>query len=754
MIFADYPGHLIAGLLLIVSAVLMFFAFRCWQLQKAARQSYKWPLIVLQYIAIVILLLILWNPSRPKVSETLSRNSVLAFFDTSESMSIVENGRVNRLDKALDIYKGEFRPLDADSPGYKVFGFDRQTYHSGTSDFLRRWGSQTDMHGLLAELGKYDLAEGLHPDEDASNPNLEISGDIETDEPAKESRVVGAVIFTDGQADDKNIRTYLPLRSRDFQIAIIGVGSRERQADIVIKSINAPSRIAIDTACAIQVVVSARNFQNQPVTIELLKDDYVVDSKQIPAELFTRNRRRSDSLAKDATAEFTIGADRVGSYSFSARAKALEHETNLVNNVRSTMIDFVEETRLKVLLYSQIANFDIGKLRQALARDDKIELDFGLDVIRTPALAKNVAEAYGYVGLPDNRQGFNQYDIIILGPCEIDSLTNARIAGLYSFVVDRGGGLILLPGKAEFGPAEWTNKKVKALIPVIFDAGNPTIWPSSPGQIELTLEAVDGKVLDKGSLQEIDGQASPYYRIVSPKPASTTLALIKETPIISVHRVGRGRVCLLNISRLFSLYREDLQGGWLYKMVAGLTTHLGRVTAREAAIELFAERAAGQSNKIKFEAYVCDNSFVPVVGANVLLNIRDEVLTMNQVERGYYVAEIEDVQDQSIVATAQAEVNGVFLGEKAIAVNLPPVKTEMTNVELDEKFLRELAGKLDGKYFYADDVGDDIVKMFEAQTQVGSSRRMTSIWPSWPLLFVLCMILGVSWFVRRAIGLV
>ena len=69
-------------------------------------------------------------------------------------------------------------------------------------------------------------------------------------------------------------------------------------------------------------------------------------------------------------------------------------------------------------------------------------------------------------------------------------------------------------------------------------------------------------------------------------------------------------------------------------------------------------------------------SFVPVAGANVLLNIRDEVLRMSQVDRGYYVAQVEDVQDQSIVATAQAEVNGVFLGEKTIAVNLPPVKTE------------------------------------------------------------------------------
>ncbi|HUT46832.1 MAG TPA: hypothetical protein VMX36_11145 [Sedimentisphaerales bacterium] len=754
MILVDYPGHIIAGMLLIVFAVLIFFAFRCGELRKATRQSYRWPLIVLQYVAIVILLLILWNPSRPKVSEELSRNSVLAFFDTSESMSVVEEGRVNRLDRALNIFQKKFRPLDAGSPAYKVFGFDRQAYHSGSSNFLRRWGSETDMHSLLSVLGKYDLAEEPRFVENVQNSDTETSGDFDTDGPVKESKVIGAVIFTDGQADDKNVHTYLPLNNKDFQIALIGVGSRDRHTDIAIKSINAPSRIAIDTACAIQVVVSAKNFQNQPVTIELLKDNYVVDSKQIPAEVFTRSQRRSDSLAKDVTTEFTIGADRIGSYSFSVRAKTVVQEVNLANNVRSMMIDVVEETRLKVLFYSQVANFDIGKLRQALARDEKIELDLGLDVIRVPALAENLSKTYGYVGLPEEKGGFNKYDVIILGPCELDALTDAQIFGLYSFVVDRGGGLILLPGKAEFGPAEWTNKKVKSLIPVIFDAGNPTIWPSSPGQIDLTLEAVDGKLLDKGSLQDIDGPASPYYRVINPKPASTTLASIKETPIISVHRVGRGRVCLLNISRLFSLYREDLQGGWLYKMMAGLNAQMGRVTAREAGIELFAERAAGQTDKIKFEAYVCDNSFAPVAGANVLLSIRDKVLSMNQVERGYYVVEVAGIHGQAIIATAQAELHGVFLGEKTVAVNLPPAKSEMTNVELDEKFLRELAGKLDGKYFYADDVGDDIEQMFEARTRVGSSRRMTSAWPGWPLLFVLCIILGVSWFLRRAIGLV
>jgi hypothetical protein len=96
----------------------------------------------------------------------------------------------------------------------------------------------------------------------------------------------------------------------------------------------------------------------------------------------------------------------------------------------------------------------------------------------------------------------------------------------------------------------------------------------------------------------------------------------------------------------------------------------------------------------------------------------------------------------------------VFLGEKTIAVNLPPAKTEMTNIELDEKFLQALAKKVNAKYFYAGEIDENVAQMFEARASVGSSRRMTSIWPNWLLLLVLCVLLGASWFLRRAIGLV
>jgi hypothetical protein len=116
--------------------------------------------------------------------------------------------------------------------------------------------------------------------------------------------------------------------------------------------------------------------------------------------------------------------------------------------------------------------------------------------------------------------------------------------------------------------------------------------------------------------------------------------------------------------------------------------------------------------------------------------------------------EVEDVGDQTVVATAQAELNGAFLGEKTISANLPPARNEMTDVELDETFLKALAERLGGRYFHIDDIDRNISQVFEARMRSASTTRIASAWPNWPLLLILCLLLSVGWFLRRAIGLV
>ena len=300
MIFANYPGHFVAALLLIISAGLTLVTFHTGELRKAKMQAYRLPLILLQYVSIAIMLFILWDPSRPEESETLAKNSVLALFDTSQSMSVVEDGQPNRLDKALNLFQKGFRPFDVKSPDYKIYGFDRETYHSGSSDFLRRWGSQSNLNSVLTTLSQYDIGDKTDPPEkDAGETPATHKGGT----PSPRGNVIGAVVFTDGQADDKNVDAYLPLRNSDFRIVFVGVGSRNRQPDVSIISLDAPSRMAVDSVCKVKVAVGARGLKNQPVTVELLKDGYVVDSREIPAGAFTRSNKGGSLIPIDVRGE-------------------------------------------------------------------------------------------------------------------------------------------------------------------------------------------------------------------------------------------------------------------------------------------------------------------------------------------------------------------------------------------------------------------------------------------------------------------
>jgi hypothetical protein len=751
MIFADYPGHFITLALVVVFAGLVVLAYRCREMQKENIRPYRFLLMGLRYASIIMLLVILFNPSRSITVDEVARNSVLTFFDTSRSMSVIEEAELSRLDKAVAVFNESFRPTNTKGPQYRILGFDNQVYYSGSTQLLRRWGTRTNLQNVFSELGQYNIAD--QEDKNLFDPGKsgETSPDVDNSGRLQVSAVKGAVIFTDGQTLDQNIDSYLSMVRDDFPIVIVGIGSKEHQADIGIKSFRTPARSAVDSVYNVEVVVTAAGLNKEPVVIELLRDNKVIDSKKVDSQLFSQ----PDSEAKNEVAvNFLLGADNLGSHSLTARAQTDEHEVNTANNERVAIVEVVEPEQLKVLFYTQAVNFDVGKLRQALARDDRIELTLGLDAIKTFGLYSEVSKRLGYVSLPKNQQEFNQYDIIILGQCLLDNLTNEQIDGLCNFVTQRGGGIVLLPGRGDYGPAAWKNPKIRLLFPVIFEKDDPKLWPPEPGRIELTREAFDMNILGPDDVRDRDIEISPFYKISKVKPAANTLATSGKNPIVTLHRVGRGRVCLLNISRLFLLYREDEQGGLLYKLMSGLTSYIGKTTRSAAGVQLFAERADTEDNQVRFSALVSDDSFAAVEQANVLLHIKDSVLTMNPAGRGHYVAVCDNVELDTIIATAQAEIGGIFLGEKTIAVNLPPRKTEMADTQFNEEFLKALAEHVKGTYIHADDTGRDIAGIFDAQTRLGTTRRMASVWPRWPLFAVLCILLTTEWFLKRAKGLV
>lgn len=724
--FVDYPGHLVAFAILLAAAAATFAGFHAREVKTSKRKAYRWILMSLQYVVILLLLLILWNPSRKKTVDVYRRNTVLTVFDTSQSMSIADDRERTRLDTALDGFADRLHRSGLKGPQYRIYGFDRHAYHCGSPDLLRRWGRQTDLHDVSS----------LSTDQDA---------------------LAGVVLFTDGQVLDKNPRNYPALTWSDVPVIVVGVGPKVPSADIAVTSVSAPARVWAETAYPATVTVTGNRPPTESIDVELLCNERVIDTFTITPAQFqdARGQTAADVTGpREVKVAFTVPAQPLGSHVLTAQVKSNRAELNTANNARSTSVQVTRQESLDVLLYSQWASFDIGKIRQSLAWSKRINLDLGFDVIKDTTLSDRGRKSSGYVKLPQNGEAFYEYDAIILGPCDLSRFTEAQLDGLYSFVVDRGGGLMLLPGPAVPSLAAWRDPRGEALLPVLLDEQQERLWPPVVDEVSITFEGQVAGLFAPKIFEDQEPCIGPYYNVARPKPAARTLAAIQDRALVSMHRLGRGRVCLLNATKLFMLYREDAQGGLLSEMISGLVTYLGRTPARGAGVELFAERTADDPGRVRFSACVLDKSFKPVSGANVLLTFDDRVVSMNPTGRGTYTAEIDNVLAESIVARVQAENNGVFLGERTMATILPPVRDEMSETDLDEGFLKDLADRFGGTYVHIDDLDDTTADVFVPRQRAGTEETIVSAWPSWPLLLVLCLLLSAKWFLRRAIGLV
>ena len=224
-----------------------------------------------------------------------------------------------------------------------------------------------------------------------------------------------------------------------------------------IKSISAPARAWIDTAYPVAVTVTGTNLSSEPLTVELLHDGQVTDSRRIARDQLKRSADRP--TAGEATLEFKVPAQQLGTHVLTARVVPHANEANTANNARSAAVEVTQEQTLRVLLYSQQASFDVGKIRQALAWDKRIELDLRLDVIRDPVLAQRASLGSASVKFPESREQLNEFDVVILGPCDLGRFTSAQRDALYSFVADRGGGLLLLPGPGVTSLAAWQGEQ-------------------------------------------------------------------------------------------------------------------------------------------------------------------------------------------------------------------------------------------------------------------------------------------------------
>ena len=429
-------------------------------------------------------------------------------------------------------------------------------------------------------------------------------------------------------------------------------------------------------------------------------------------------------------------------------ASAVDGEVNTHNNVRARLVKVLGDDAMRVMFYSQVASFDIGRVRQCLTRDTRINLNFTYDAIIDPMLKEVRTDRL--VRFPSNTNEFSQYDLIVLGPCRFDQFSDEQIDGLYDFVTKGGGSIVFLAGRNPFGLKECKIDKVCALVPIEFDN---LMNSDAAHDLSITDEGRDQQYSETICHESRANDIDVAYVGAKKKPAASTILRFGRKVLICTQRIGRGRTAIINSRNIYQLYREDKEDGPLFTLLRDMVTDLAEQPGRQNHIEVFVKRAKDTPDLI-IETYVTDQDFAPAQQATVLLEFDNRILTMREAMPGTYMITIPHFHRNSVFARIRAEHRGSYLGEKSVAVELDDIRHEMDDTQCDKEFLRVLCDHVGAGYVDAEQIGPGTFNQFQSYRAASQVRQLQRIWPKWQVLVLLCLILFLQWFLWRARGLI
>ena len=177
----------------------------------------------------------------------------------------------------------------------------------------------------------------------------------------------------------------------------------------------------------------------------------------------------ADGAPVDAT--FTVSPDPLNATVYTAEIAAAPGEGVTENNARSVLVSPAGRPR-RILALQGAPGYEHSFLARALAADPGLEID---SVVRK---GKNDAGQNTFLvqagggraeslvsGFPATREALYAYDALLVANVEGDFFTRAQLALMADFVAVRGGGLLVLGGRA-FSDKGLLGTPLEAVLPL------------------------------------------------------------------------------------------------------------------------------------------------------------------------------------------------------------------------------------------------------------------------------------------------
>lgn len=698
--------YLLLALLLIAAYSYYVYRYTIPQIEK-----YKKLLLTsLRVLALLILCLILFEPILNLSSTLVKEPNNLVFIDNSRSIKI-EDGTERELNikKIIDEFSNN---ASKNNLTFYQFG----NYVNGIS---------------IDSLNLINFSDG-------STNFQEVINYIKN----SDKNVASVTLITDGVITSGTNPFYDAVKL-GIPVFTIGIGDTTQRKDIELKKVIHNDFIYAETPTNIIATISNKEFSGESVTASLYEDD-----KFISVQNLILSNTGFQNISFDYTP--TNGGEK----KLSIEIAALNNEFTTANNKKIFYIN-VLSNKIKVLLLASSPSSDLSFIKNALTRNENIELSSIVQISTNKFLDKlnfqklDSAEVLFLIGFPSDQTPEELLSAVInkisekKTPYFITLSSNISLNKLSR--LDKDLPFTFSQNYAGFKEVQPYILPEQSSNPIFMYADkNPLeTWNNLPPVLQLNTAFI-------------------------PRVESKTIAQINENNKI----IKSPLIILRNFSgkRCIAVLAKDI---WKWKLQAApkrldvfdnfIVNSLRWLRANEEQklIKIKpSKKIFSQGERIEFGGQVLDESLNPVSDAEVKIIISSDLnkyeTELQNVGPGLYEGSIVINESGDYNYSAKAQSSGSLLGIDQGSFNIGEIEIEMINPEMNYSMLSSISKDTGGEFYYPKNYSSLLDRLNQLKINSSKEKIITSeisLWSNTWMLIIPILLFATEWFIRKRNGM-
>ena len=550
----------------------------------------------------------------------------------------------------------------------------------------------------------------------------------------------------------------------------VGIGAAAIK-DTEVLSVTAAEQVLDDSRVELAVSAVSHGRGGAPLELRLRENGRPIDIRRV-------------STIGDGTPVrqvFQVSPPRGTPTVYTVEIPAAPGEIVPENNARSVLVQPPVRPR-RVLVVEGAPGFEHSFLKRAWAADSGLEVD---SVVRKGRNEQGADTYYiqasrsrsGFLtsGFPSSRDALFVYDAIVLANVEAHQLTRAQLDATRAFVVQRGGGLLVL-GARSFLRQGLADTALDDLLPLDpNDRGGDAVPASAPretNRVALTAAGESHPIMQLSPDVEDTRrrwEALPALAAVAPlggpRPGASVLAVTAAAggtarALVAVQRFGEGRAMVFTG-----------EASWRWRMMAPASDRsfdtFWKQSLRWLAlgagdpVQVSAAPATAAGDPLPLRVVVRTPSFEPVHDASVEVRVtaadgRTESLTAvaesGAAGAGRFSAAFRPASAGVYNVAADVRSAGAAAGAAATSVLVGGADVEMTDPRLNLQVLQRLASLSGGRVLSEDQLGE-LPDMLRASLPAAALAVRRDLWHNGWSFAAILVLLAAEWLLRRRWGL-